>query len=66
MDVANIARLSTSMAETGNRSEVGLAVLKRAQEIQKTSATQMIATLEAVPQANNLPPHLGKTINTTA
>lgn len=66
MDVTNIARLATSLAETGNRQEVGTAVLKRALDIEKTSAAQLIQSLEAVPQAQSLPAHLGNTINTKA
>ena len=66
MDVSNIAKLATSMAETGNRQEIGLAVMKRAQDIQMASAAQMIESLAAVPQPQNLPAHLGNTINTTA
>jgi len=66
MDVTNIAKLATSMAETGNRQEVSLAVMKRAQDIQMASATQLIESLDAVPQAQNLPAHLGNTINTKA
>jgi len=65
MDVTNIAKLATSMAETGNRQEVGMAVLKKAQDIQMASATQLIESLPA-PQAPNLPAHLGNTINTKA
>lgn len=64
MDVSNIAKLATSMAETGNRQEVGLAVMKRAQDMQKDMAAQMIEAL--VPPAQNLPAHLGNTINTKA
>ena len=66
MDVTSIAKLSTSMAETGNRQEVGIAVMKRAMDIQTASAAQMIQALEAVPQPQNLPAHLGNTINTKA
>ena len=62
MDVSSIAKLSTSIAETGQRQEVSLAVLKKAQQIQETTATQLLA---ALPQPN-LPPHLGNKINTTA
>jgi len=64
MDVTNIAKLATSMAETGNRQEIGLAVMKRAQDIEMASAAQMIESLASVPQ--NLPAHLGNTINTKA
>ena len=63
MDVTNIAKLSTSMAETGIRQEVGVTMLKKAMDIEAASAAQMIASL---PQPQNLPPHLGNTINTKA
>ena len=66
MDVTNIAKLATSMAETGIRQEVGVSMLKKSMDIQKTSAAQLIQSLDAVPQAQNLPPHLGNTINTKA
>jgi hypothetical protein len=67
MDVTNLAKLSTSIAETGNRQEVGLAVLKRAQQIEMATATQMIEALQAAsPTQPNLPPHLGNNVNTTA
>jgi len=65
MDVTNIASLATSMAETGNRQEIGIAVLKRAQDIAMASATQLLDALPA-PQSPNLPAHLGNTINTKA
>jgi hypothetical protein len=66
MDVAAIAGLATSIAETGTKQDVGIAVLKKAQDIQAATATQMIDALQAVPTVQNLPPHLGNTINTTA
>jgi len=65
MDVSSIAKLSTSIAETGQRQEVSLAVLKKAQQIQESTATQLLAALPSVQQPN-LPPHLGNKINTTA
>lgn len=66
MDVTSIAKLSSSIAETGNRQEVGVAVMKRAMDIEKTSAAQLIQALDAVPQPQNLPAHLANTINTKA
>lgn len=63
MDVASIAKLSTSIAETGTRQEVALAVMKKTQQIQETTAAQL---LEALPAAPRLPAHLGNKINTTA
>jgi hypothetical protein len=66
MDVAGIAKLSTSIAETGNKQEVGIAVLKKAQEIEASTATQLIDAIQPAPSVQNLPSHLGNTINTKA
>ena len=66
MDVAAIAKLATSVAETGTNQDIDIAVQKRAQDIALSTATQMIDAVKAVPQAQNLPAHLGNTINTTA
>lgn len=66
MDVSGIAKLATSIAETGNKQEVGIAVLKRAQQIETASATQLIDAIKSVPTVQNLPPNLGTRINTTA
>ncbi len=66
MDVASIAKLSSSVAETGIKQEVGLAVLKRAQQLQASTAAQLINAVSAPPTVQNLPANLGNTINTTA
>jgi hypothetical protein len=66
MDVSSIAKLATSHADTGNRQEVGIAVLKRAQQVETAVASQMIDALQAAAPAQNLPAHLGKNVNTTA
>lgn len=63
MDVSGIARLATSMAETGTSQAVDIAMLKKAQEIQLSTATQL---LDAIQPPQNLPAHLGNTINTKA
>lgn len=63
MDVSGIAKLATSMAETGTSQAVDIAMLKKAQEIQLSTATQL---LDAIPPAQNLPAHLGNNINTKA
>ncbi len=63
MDVTGIARLATTIADTGVRQEVGVAVLKKAQEVQASTANALI---EAIPPVPNLPPNLGTRINTTA
>ena len=66
MDVAGIAKLATSIAETGTKQDVGIAVLKRAQQVESASATQLIDAIKSVPSVQNLPANLGNTINTTA
>ncbi len=63
MDVMGIARLATTMAETNVRQEVGIAVLKKAQDAQAATAATLIG---ALPQTPSLPPHLGNHVNTTA
>ena len=66
MDVSGIARLATTIAETGNKQEVGIAVLKRAQQIESTTATQLIDAIKSVQTVQNLPPNLGTRVNTKA
>ncbi|MFL6673926.1 MAG: YjfB family protein [Massilia sp.] len=66
MDITGIAKLATSIAETGTRQEVDIAVLKRAQDIESATATQLIEAIQPSPTVQNLPAHLGSKINTTA
>jgi hypothetical protein len=66
MDVSGIAKIATSIAETGTRQEVDVAILKRAQQIESATATQLIDAIKAVPTLQNLPPNLGNNVNTTA
>ena len=66
MDVMGIAQLSTTMAETGTRQAVGIAMLKKAQDVQVSTATALLQALPPVQSASNLPAHLGSNINTTA
>jgi hypothetical protein len=66
MDITGMAKLATSIAETGTKQEVGIAVLKKAQQIESSTATQLIDAIKSVPTVQNLPAHLGSKINTTA
>ena len=66
MDVSGIAQLSTTIADTGTKQAVGVAVLKKAQDIQASSAAALIEAIPPVPSTSNLPSHLGNTINTKA
>jgi len=65
MEVTNIANLATTIATTASNQAVGVAVLKKAVDIQASSAA---ALLEALPPTTsaNLPDHLGQNVNTTA
>lgn len=66
MDVTGIAKLATSLADTGTRQDVAIAVMKKAQDVQVAAAAQMIQVLQTSAPAPNLPPHLGNHVNTTA
>lgn len=66
MDVSSIAKLATSVAETGIKQEVGVAVMKRTQDIQKNTAAQLLNAIQPSASPQNLPPNLGRNINTTA
>ena len=66
MDTMSIAKLSTSIAETGIKNEVGLTMLKKAQDLQASTAAQLLEAVPSMPRAQNLPAHLGNTINTKA
>jgi hypothetical protein len=59
----DIAKLASSVAETGIKQEVSLAVLKKSQDIAASTASQLI---DSVKQPPSLPSNLGNTINTTA
>jgi hypothetical protein len=65
MDIAGIAKAASSIAETGNKQDVDVAVLRRAQQIEASTGTQLVDAIKSVP-TSNLPAHLGNTINTTA
>lgn len=63
MDVGNIAALATSMAQERTANAASIAVFKKALDAQSSAA---LALLEAIPQVQSLPPHLGNSINTKA
>jgi hypothetical protein len=65
MDTSGIASLATNMAASATGQAVGVAVLKRAMNIEASGAAALLQAIPAPPAAN-LPPHLGQNINTTA
>jgi hypothetical protein len=66
MDINAITRAAGNIADTGTKQEVDVAILKKAQEIASSTATQLIDAIEPAQSAHSLPEHLGNTINTTA
>jgi hypothetical protein len=67
-DVGSIANFATAQKtdDTNVNDKVAVEVLKKANEVQASSAAALIEALPPATPANNLPPHLGKNINTTA
>ena len=66
MDVNGIANLAAEMANFSSNQAAGIAVLKKAIDLNAAGA---LALIEAIPDnktTSNLPPHLGQHINTTA
>lgn len=62
MDVAGIASLSTNLAETATNQAVGIAVLKKAINLESAGALALINAIPSIPSAN-LPINLGQNIN---
>jgi hypothetical protein len=66
MDVTSIARLATTMADTATKEQVSVAVLKKAMDIQASSALALIQALPSAQGAASLPAHLGQRLNVSA
>ncbi|HYD97332.1 MAG TPA: YjfB family protein [Noviherbaspirillum sp.] len=65
MEVKTIANLATTIATTATNQAVGVAVLKKAMDVQASSAAAMLEALPPATGVNN-PPHLGQNIDITA
>lgn len=70
MDISGVAGITskiTEMATAQTNEAVGMAVLKKAMDIDTSNAAALIDAIPAAPDvAHNLPPHLGQNVNTTA
>jgi len=66
MDVTGIANVATVMADVGTNQAIGIAVLKKAIDLNAAGALALIEALPDNSSAQNLPAHLGKNINTIA
>ena len=64
MDVSSIASLATSLSQTQLHENVGIAVLKKALDTERSGAAALLNALPA--PSSNLPAHLGQNIDTVA
>jgi hypothetical protein len=65
MDVSGITNMATSLAEVQSSQSVGIAVIKKALDMERDGASALLNAIPP-PATVNLPPHLGQNINTTA
>ena len=65
MDVNGIANMATSLAEVQSSQAVGIAVIKKALDMERDGAAALLNAIPP-PSSVNLPEHLGQIINTTA
>jgi hypothetical protein len=65
MEINNIASLASATAALTTGDAIGVAVLKKALDIQAANALALIQALPPIP-VPNLPAHLGQVIDTTA
>ncbi len=66
MDVTGIAALATDMSQTRLASEVQMAVLKKAMNIESQGALQLIQAASQVISGANNPPNLGNSVDSFA
>jgi hypothetical protein len=66
MDINSIANLPANLTQAGLNDQAGTAVLKKALDIEATSAVALIQSLPQPAAPVNLPAHLGRNIDTTA
>lgn len=59
--VSGMASLATSMAQTQTQQQAGIAVLKKAMDIESSNAMALIQAIPPAPSGN-----VGQNINTTA
>jgi hypothetical protein len=63
MEISGIAQLATQMSQQRTSDAAALLVLKKAMDMQQSSAQTLIAS---VTPSSALPPHLGQNVNTVA
>jgi hypothetical protein len=65
MELSSIANLATSLSMAATVQEVGTALYRKALDIERANAAALLQALPPPPSVN-LPPHLGRNIDTTA
>jgi hypothetical protein len=66
MNVSSLGSQSTNLSTAKTEQAIGIAVLKKALDSETSTASALLDALPAVPSTSNLPPNLGRNINTTA
>ena len=61
-----ISNISNAVSSGSGDQSIGIAVLKKALDSEATTASALLDALPPVQRSSNLPPNLGKNINTTA
>jgi hypothetical protein len=66
MSSDSITSLTNSISTNSTDQSIGIAVLKKALDSETAVAAALLDALPPVQRSENLPPNLGRTINTTA
>jgi hypothetical protein len=66
MEIGSVDQMAMNAATATAQDAVGMAVLKKALQLQATNAAQLIQMMPKVTPSANLPSHLGQNVNTTA
>ena len=61
-----ISSVSNTISSGSGDQSIGIAVLKKALDAEATTASALLDALPPVQRSSNLPPNLGKHIDTTA
>ena len=66
MEIGSVDQMAMNIATAASNDAVGMAVLKKALQLQASNAAQLIQSMPKVTPSANLPSHLGQNVNTTA
>lgn len=66
MDISITSSVSNAILSSSEDQSIGIAVLKKALDAEATTASALLNALPPIQPSSNLPPNLGKHIDTTA